>query len=42
MSEKPLATIRINIHTRRDGTIYISSEDMTHFSRMLAAKNTPI
>ena len=28
MLEKPLATIRIKIQTRRDGTVYISSDDM--------------
>lgn len=28
MPEESLATIRIKIHTRRDGIIYISSEDM--------------
>lgn len=28
MSKKLLATIRIKIQTRRDGTIYISSDDM--------------
>jgi hypothetical protein len=28
MSEKPLTTICIKIQTRRDGTVYISSDDM--------------
>lgn len=28
MPEQPLATIRIKIHTRRDGTVYISSDDI--------------
>jgi hypothetical protein len=28
MSKKPLATIRIKIQTRRDGAIYITSDDM--------------
>ena len=28
MPEKLLATIRIDIQTRRDGTVYISSDDM--------------
>ena len=28
MPEKPLATIRIKIQTRGDGTVYISSEEM--------------
>ncbi len=28
MLMKPLATIRINIETRNDGTVYISSDDM--------------
>ena len=28
MLEKPLATIRIKIQTRGDGTVYISSDDM--------------
>lgn len=28
MSEKRLATIRIKIQTHRDGTVYISSDDM--------------
>lgn len=28
MPERPLATIRIKIQTRRDGTVYISSDDI--------------